>query len=165
LISADEWAICLTPAREAVRRRRRVMQRTTLLVLACVALLAAACSPAKKPNPPLPATVADMVPADSPLPPPAPAVDAPRRVHVIVSGKVQKVGYRDFVVKQAKEFGITGWVKNLPDGTVEMTAEGPRGGIDALLAEMATGPKKAVVTDVKVADEKYVGEFKTFTRE
>lgn len=141
------------------------MQRSMLWVLVGAMVFAVACSPAKKPNPPLPGTVADMVPADSPLPPPAPAVDAPRRVHVIVTGTVQKVGYRDFVKAQAARFGITGWVKNLPDGRVEMVAEGPRGGVDALLAEMATGPKKAVVKDVQVSDEKYVGEFKTFTRD
>ncbi len=141
------------------------MQRAMLWVLAGAMLLAIACSQATKPNPPLPGTVADMVPADSPLPPPTPSADAPRRVHVYVSGTVQRVDYRNFVKAEADRMGVTGWVKNLPDGRVEMVAEGPRGGIDALVAQMSTGPKKAVVKDVQVTDEKYVGEFKTFTRE
>lgn len=136
-----------------------------LWALAGVMLFAIACSPARKPNPPLPGTVADMVPADSPLPPPAPAPDAPRRVHVFVSGTVTGVGYRNFVKKEADSLGITGWVRNTPDGRVEMVAEGPRGLVDALLAQMSTGPKGGKVTDVQVQDEKYVGEFKTFKKE
>lgn len=141
------------------------MQRTMRWALAGAMLFALACSPAKQPNPPLPGTVADMVPADSPMPPPAPPADAARRVHVYVTGKVQGVGYRNFVKTEADRFGLTGWVKSLPDGRVEMVAEGPRGGVDALVAAMSTGPKNAEVEKVQVADEPYKGEFKTFIRE
>ncbi len=82
----------LCPARdEPIGKGGQVMQRAMLWVLAGSMLLAIACSQATKPNPPLPGTVADMVPADSPLPPPTPSAEAPRRVHVFVSGTVQHV--------------------------------------------------------------------------
>lgn len=77
---------------------------------------------------------------------------ARRRVHALVSGRVQGVGFRFFVVRQAQRLGLAGWVRNLPDGRVEFEAEGPAGSVDALVHAVQTGPPQAQVTDVTVAE-------------
>lgn len=67
---------------------------------------------------------------------------------VLVSGRVQQVGYRDYIVRKAKALGVTGWVRNLSDGRVEMLAGGEADAIDALLAASRDGPPLARVDDV-----------------
>lgn len=67
---------------------------------------------------------------------------------VLVSGRVQQVGYRDFVVRQAHRLGVTGWIRNLSDGRVEMLADGDEAALDALLAACREGPQLARVEDV-----------------
>jgi len=61
-------------------------------------------------------------------------------VHVIVSGRVQGVGYRVFVLEQAQELGLVGWVRNLPNGDVEAEAQGDRPSLDTWLAALKEGP-------------------------
>ncbi len=73
------------------------------------------------------------------------------RAHVIVSGMVQGVGYRYFVKRAAAKYGLTGWVKNLPHGEVELEAEGERGRVEALLAELWTGSSYASVRNIETA--------------
>ncbi|NLX58111.1 MAG: acylphosphatase [Phycisphaerae bacterium] len=90
--------------------------------------------------------------------------DSPRRVHVFVSGRVQGVGFRNFVTAGAQKLKLTGWVRNLNDGRVEAVVEGPAEAVGELLAQMRRGPREANVTDLKVEDEKPTGEFKAFTR-
>jgi acylphosphatase len=85
-----------------------------------------------------------------------------RRVHVFVSGKVQNVGFRDFVRSKARTLKLKGWVKNLPDKRVELVAEGPSAQIDELLKAVAKGPSAARVSTVEPAEEPYSGEFKEF---
>jgi acylphosphatase len=85
-----------------------------------------------------------------------------RRVHVFVSGKVQGVGFRAFVQKEAVALGVQGWVKNLADGRVEAVAEGFREKVDALLEKMKKGPAAAQVEKVDVAEEATTGEFSKF---
>ncbi len=92
---------------------------------------------------------------------PAAAAGA-RRVHVFVSGRVQGVGFRMFVQREALQLELKGWVKNLADGRVEAVAEGPTDRIDTLLGKLRTGPRTAKVDNVVVADEGATGEFKTF---
>jgi len=85
------------------------------------------------------------------------------RVHIWVSGKVQGVWYRATTVEEAKKLGLTGWVRNLPDGRVQIVAEGPRESLERLIAWCHEGPPLAVVDEVKVVWEPYTGEFANFS--
>ncbi len=69
---------------------------------------------------------------------------------MFVSGKVQGVFYRKNTHEQALALKLTGWVKNLPDGRVELMAQGPKEALDKLHAWCKIGPKKAKVTGVEV---------------
>ncbi|MCW3836885.1 acylphosphatase [Sphingomonas canadensis] len=68
---------------------------------------------------------------------------------IYVSGRVHQVGYRDWTVRTARGLGLTGWVRNLRDGRVEMLASGEEGAIGALVAACREGPPLAQVTDVE----------------
>ena len=68
----------------------------------------------------------------------------------IISGRVQMVMYRDFALRHARALGLSGEVKNLPDGTVEVYAEGPKGALEELIAHLKKGPLLAKVGDVRV---------------
>jgi acylphosphatase len=85
-----------------------------------------------------------------------------RRIHVFVSGKVQGVGFRAFVQKEAVALGVQGWVKNLADGRVEAVAEGLKDKVDALLGKMKKGPAAAHVEKADVTEEATTGEFTKF---
>ncbi|HTU77632.1 MAG TPA: DNA polymerase ligase N-terminal domain-containing protein [Solirubrobacteraceae bacterium] len=67
-----------------------------------------------------------------------------------VSGRVQGVGFREASRRRALELGVMGWVRNEPDGTVALHAEGPRAAVDALLAFLRDGPRGASVAEVGV---------------
>jgi acylphosphatase len=71
------------------------------------------------------------------------------RVHVIVRGQVQGVGYRWFAARQARHHALTGWIRNRADGSVEAEVEGPRAALETLLAEFRRGPAHAVVSGVE----------------
>lgn len=70
------------------------------------------------------------------------------RLHVRVSGVVQGVGFRWFVRERARRLGLAGWVRNLPDGSVEVVAEGDRGQLELLMGELRKGPQGARVDAV-----------------
>lgn len=70
------------------------------------------------------------------------------RLHAIVEGSVQGVGFRFFVIQRAEELGLTGWVRNLWDGRVEVTAEGNRPILERLHLYLQEGPCSANVTQV-----------------
>ncbi|MFA5965410.1 MAG: acylphosphatase [Sphingomonas sp.] len=59
---------------------------------------------------------------------------------LLVSGRVQRVGYRDWTVRNARELGLTGWVRNLTDGRVEILAEGDEASLGKLLDALRAGP-------------------------
>lgn len=84
------------------------------------------------------------------------------RVHCFVSGRVQGVSFRSFVVKVAERLGLTGWVKNLSDRRVETVAEGEEKDIEKFLELMRKGPLLSEVRDVEVRREKYMKEFSSF---
>lgn len=67
---------------------------------------------------------------------------------IYVSGRVQGVSYRDWVVRTAQRLGLIGWVRNLRDGRVEILAEGEEEAIGALVDACRTGPPLARVEDV-----------------
>ena len=70
-------------------------------------------------------------------------------LHVRVTGVVQGVGFRWFVREKARRLGLSGWVRNLPDGSVEVAAAGEQGQLDLLLAELKKGPTGAMVEAVE----------------
>lgn len=84
------------------------------------------------------------------------------RLHAIVDGHVQGVGFRMFVMDQAQNLKLTGWVRNTRSGKVEVTAEGSRSNLDALLSKLRQGPRSAFVTDVKLEWQDATGEFNRF---
>lgn len=84
------------------------------------------------------------------------------KVHIVVIGLVQGVGFRYFTFKKARELGVTGYVKNLPDGTVEIEAEGERALLEELISEVKVGPRSAVVNDTSVTWEEYEGKYADF---
>ena len=74
----------------------------------------------------------------------------PVRAHLWVSGRVQGVYYRASAERVATGWGLTGWVRNLPDGRVELVAEGDRPQVEALISWCREGPPDAAVTAVEI---------------
>lgn len=72
------------------------------------------------------------------------------RAHVLISGRVQGVCFRAYTVDEAMAAGITGWVRNTPDGRVEAVFEGERSAVEAIIAWCRKGPPAARVSDVEV---------------
>lgn len=85
-----------------------------------------------------------------------------KRLHAIVEGTVQGVGFRMFVVRLATELGIYGWVRNTWDGNVEVVAEGEENKLNRLLAGLRVGPRAAFVTNVRIEWLPASGEFRDF---
>ncbi len=79
-----------------------------------------------------------------------PVTAGARRVRVLVRGRVQGVGFRWFTAQAARELGVSGWVRNASDGQVELAAAGPDDAVERLLAVVAQGPPRAVVSGVDV---------------
>jgi acylphosphatase len=71
-------------------------------------------------------------------------------LHALVTGRVHGVGFRQFTAAAAQRRVLSGWVRNLPDGSVEVRATGPRDGLVAFVEELRAGPPAARVTDVVV---------------
>jgi len=71
-------------------------------------------------------------------------------IHCIVSGRVQMVMFRDFVQRKARGLRLTGAVRNLPDGAVDVVAQGSKESLEALVAKLHKGPLLARVDDVSV---------------
>ncbi len=86
----------------------------------------------------------------------------PARLHAIIEGRVQGVGFRYFVLEVAELLGLYGWVRNRWDETVEVLAEGERPVLEKLLDALGRGPRGAFVSNVKVEWEKHTGEFHNF---
>lgn len=72
--------------------------------------------------------------------------------HVIISGDVQGVGFRQFTKYQANKLGVKGWVKNLPDGRVEAILQGRTEDVEKLILLCRKGPAVAIVRDLKVEE-------------
>jgi acylphosphatase len=78
--------------------------------------------------------------------------DGPRmRLDATIIGRVQGVGFRYFVLREAMELGLEGWVANTADGSVRCVAEGPRARLDTLLELLREGPPSAIVERVSEA--------------
>lgn len=86
----------------------------------------------------------------------------PMRLSAIIYGRVQGVFFRDFARRQAWDLGLTGYVRNLPDGTVEAVAEGPRDALEQLLQRLKVGSSAARVQKVDFQWGDHTGEFERF---
>jgi len=84
------------------------------------------------------------------------------RAHVLVSGRVQGVFFRQETQEKALMLNVTGWVRNTNDDRVEAVFEGEEENVEKMVDFCKTGPAYANVTRVKVTWERYVGEFESF---
>lgn len=80
------------------------------------------------------------------------------RMNVLVSGQVQGVGFRWSTCRAAREHGVAGWVRNLPDGRVEAEVEGEADGVERMVAWLGHGPSTAAVTGTQVREVAETGE-------
>lgn len=85
------------------------------------------------------------------------------RLHAIVEGRVQGVGFRNFVYDNALRLGLTGWVRNRWDGDVEVLAEGDRRSLERLLQALERGPRMSFVSKVTHEWQEASGEFAYFS--
>lgn len=84
------------------------------------------------------------------------------RIHVVVSGKVQGVYFRQGTKDKSIELGVSGWVKNRGDGSVEAVFEGKKEDVDRIVKWCWKGPESAKVKDIQSIIEVYTGEFNGF---
>ena len=88
---------------------------------------------------------------------------AKSRFQVIVSGIVQGVNFRYYTQRQAIRYNVTGWVRNLPDGSVAAVFEGEEQDVEAMVQWVRHGPPSAQVTELIAQPEEYRGEFSSFS--
>lgn len=90
-------------------------------------------------------------------------MDEKIQMHVWVSGHVQGVGFRYFVRQQAGKLPISGWVRNVSDGRVEVLAEGERADLETFLAAVQHGPSGSAVTQLAVDWRSAAGQWSKFS--
>ena len=89
-----------------------------------------------------------------------------KRLHAEVTGRVQGVGFRDFVLRQANSRGLSGWVRNSDDGrSVELCAEGEDAALESLVEALREGPRFSRVEDVACEWSEATGGFSKFSME
>jgi acylphosphatase len=76
---------------------------------------------------------------------------------VVVAGRVQGVGFRYFAERAARDLGVHGWVRNLPDGAVESLVEGEEAAVAHYLEKLREGPRLSRVTEVRVEETQLAG--------
>lgn len=84
------------------------------------------------------------------------------RVNLIIEGRVQGVWFRESTRKEAERMGVCGWVRNRPEGTVEVVAEGPEEEVRKLMEWCRHGPPSARVLRVHEGEAAFQGEFTEF---
>jgi acylphosphatase len=72
--------------------------------------------------------------------------------HLVITGRVQGVGFRHFVYRAAHELHVTGWVRNRPDGSVEAMLSGTSEAVHTLIERARHGPPHAMVTGIRISD-------------
>ena len=85
-----------------------------------------------------------------------------RRLEAVVQGRVQGVSFRFYTQRRAMELGLTGYVRNRWDGTVQVIAEGQQAELEDLLAFLRVGPRAALVTEVNIRWTAPSSEFERF---
>jgi acylphosphatase len=88
-----------------------------------------------------------------------------KRLAAQVIGRVQGVGFRYATIREASRLGLTGYVANMADGSVQVVAEGPEHALGKLLKWLKHGPAPAHVSQVRHQYQAYTGEFKRFNLE
>ncbi len=86
-----------------------------------------------------------------------------KRVQVVVEGRVQGVFFRAYAEDEARRLGLTGWVRNRPEGTVEVLAEGESNAVAELLHWLHQGSPQSLVTAVRVTEQEPLGDCIDFT--
>jgi acylphosphatase len=84
------------------------------------------------------------------------------RAKLKISGRVQGVGFRYFVYRNAEKLGVKGYVKNTPEGDVEAVLEGEKSAVESMKALCRKGPRGAVVENIECEPEDFLGEFGGF---
>jgi len=85
------------------------------------------------------------------------------QLQIVVSGKVQGVGYRYFAQMKAVQFGITGWAKNRSDGTVEMVITGTKENLDLFIEEIRRGNPFSTVDQIEIHEVQRTEKYSSFT--
>jgi acylphosphatase len=85
------------------------------------------------------------------------------QLQIVVTGKVQGVGYRYFTQMKAVQFGITGWVKNRSDGAVEMVTTGPKENLDLFIEEIRRGNPFSTVDQIEISEISTGEKYQSFT--
>ncbi|MBY0098287.1 acylphosphatase [Mesobacillus maritimus] len=85
------------------------------------------------------------------------------QLQIVVSGKVQGVGYRYFAQMKAVQFGITGWVKNRTDGAVEMVTTGTKENLDLFIEEISRGNPFSKVDQIEINEISLAEKYQSFT--
>ncbi|GAB5522097.1 MAG: acylphosphatase [Rhodothermales bacterium] len=85
-----------------------------------------------------------------------------QRLSAHVTGRVQGVGFRYFTRSEARKLGLTGWVRNEPDGSVYLIAEGSRAALDTLVERLQIGPSMSRVQQLQLHWAKAGGTFSSF---
>jgi acylphosphatase len=80
--------------------------------------------------------------------------------HLVITGRVQGVGFRFYMQRKARELGVTGWVRNRRDGAVEAVIQGEPDVVESMTAWTRRGPPSAVVTEVRITEA--TGDYSTF---
>ena len=86
-----------------------------------------------------------------------------KRIHLIITGRVQGVGFRWFCQGSARGLGITGYTKNTSDGSVEIEAQGDEEAVDLFISAVSKGPRNATVNTVVREERSIVLEEDTFS--
>ena len=89
-------------------------------------------------------------------------VNRKMQLYVLITGKVQGVGFRNFTQRNARQLGVNGYAKNLPNGKVEVVAEGDKAQLDALITLLKRGPRFARVDSLDVDERSFTGEYESF---
>ena len=85
------------------------------------------------------------------------------QAHVLISGRVQGVSFRYYTYHEALRLGLSGWVRNLSDGRVEASFEGPKPAVEHMIAWCRVGPPASTVDDVEVDWGEASGDFQSFS--
>lgn len=86
-----------------------------------------------------------------------------KQVYIVITGRVQGVGFRYFALDKAEELQITGWVRNTYDGKVEMEACGETSNLDTFIDWMKMGPARAIIQTFLLSDIAPPRNFTNFT--
>lgn len=85
------------------------------------------------------------------------------QLHIIVSGKVQGVGFRYFSQIKAVQYGVTGWAKNLADGSVEIVALGSKDQLDPFIEDLRIGNPFSKINHIEITESETTENYHSFT--